>query len=269
LTVEVSFYAFLPLWAWFARRLPGRDAQARLRSEVMAVSALVAGSLVYTAVLVYSGAVEKIPFAPVAALAALPGYMDHLGIGMLLAVLSVWVAERPETRLPGPVALLARYPAAGWAIAAAGVIAGAAIVGTGFYSPTEFVLRHLLNGVVAFAPLTPAIFGDAREGLVRRILGNRAILYVGLISYSFYLYHWAVINELYKWRLDGTFTLSSYPAWLAASFAGALILGSLSYYLVERPALSLKRLVPWQRDSDRQEALAEPAPATPVTAPPS
>jgi peptidoglycan/LPS O-acetylase OafA/YrhL len=53
---------------------------------------------------------------------------------------------------------------------------------------------------------------------------------------------------------------------LLLGFAGALVAGSLSYYLVERPALSLKRLVPLRQRQD-DEALAEPAPAAPVSAP--
>jgi peptidoglycan/LPS O-acetylase OafA/YrhL len=130
--------------------------------------------------------------------------------------------------------------------------------------------RHLLNSVIAIAVLIPAVFGDPRRGLTRRILSNRAILYVGLISYGFYLFHWAVIQQLFRWKLEGKVGfLTSYPAWFGAALAGALVLGSLSYYVIERPALSLKRLVPPRPRQRRDEAIAEPAPAAPVTAPPT
>ena len=79
--------------------------------------------------LVYSHAVDQITFAPVAVLAAMPGYMDHIGLGMLLAVVSVWAEEQRRDACPGPLAFLARHPAVGWAIAVAAMVAGALIFG--------------------------------------------------------------------------------------------------------------------------------------------
>ena len=270
LCVEVAFYALLPVWAWFMRKLPGRDFEQRLRTELWAVSLLVVGSLLYSAALVYSGAVERITFAPIGVLAALPGYMDHIGLGMLLAVISVWVMER-DGKLPSPMAFIARYPSAGWAIALGTMVAAALIIGHEYlYSATEYMGRHLANSIVAVAVVIPAVFGAAREGFTRRVLASSAIVYVGLISYGFYLYHWAVLRQLFNWQLDGTLALGSYWAWFGIALAAALILGSLSYYLVERPALSLKRIVPPRGPrEDRQEAVADAAPAAPVTAPPA
>lgn len=270
LCVEVAFYLFLPLWAWFMRRLPGRDFDQRLRVELIAVSAVVLGSLAYNSVLVFSHAVDRVTFAPVNVLSALPGYMDHIGLGMLLAVVSVWIEERRGARLPNPLAFLARHPAAGWAIAGLAMAGGGFAIGYQYlYTPSEFIGRHLLNSLVAVAVVVPAVFGNAREGLTRRILGSRVLMYLGLISYGFYLYHWAVLRQLFNWQLTGQLSPSSYWAWFALAFVGALVLGSLSWYLVERPALSLKRLVPHRRREDRQEALAESAPAAPVPAPPA
>jgi peptidoglycan/LPS O-acetylase OafA/YrhL len=271
LSVEVAFYAALPAWAWLMRRVPARDFDGRLRVEVVAVSALVLGSLAYNASLVYSHAVERITYAPVAALAALPGYMDHIALGMLLAVLSVWVLDHRGGRMPRPLAFLARFPSVCWAVAVAAVVLGARLLELhDFYTPTEYMARHLLNSVVAVAVLVPAVFGDPRKGLTRRLLGNPALVYLGLISYGFYLFHWAVVDQLFRWKLSGDVGfLDSYAAWYVTALAGAIVLGSLSYYLVERPALSLKGLVSPKPQQDRDEALAEPAPVAPVTAPPA
>jgi peptidoglycan/LPS O-acetylase OafA/YrhL len=118
LSVEVAFYALLPVWAALMRRLPGRDFGARLRTELVAVSTVVVGSLAYTAVLVYSHAVDPIPYSPKRLLASLPGYMDHIGLGMLLAVVSVWVLDR-DGALPQPLRILARFPSLAWGIALA------------------------------------------------------------------------------------------------------------------------------------------------------
>ena len=270
LCVEVAFYALLPVWAWLMRRAPGRDFDGRVRSELVAVSLLVIGSLAWNAVLVYGDAVDRIPFAPTPILAALPGYMDHIGLGMLLAVISVWI-ERRDRGLPRPLAFLAGHPALCVAIALAAIWAGATRIGlTGapseLYSPTQYMERHVLNSVIAVAVVLPAIFGDSRQGLTRRVLGSPVLVYLGLISYGFYLFHLAVIDQLIEWKLYELDFLPPFLRWYLFALVGAVLLGSLSYYLVERPALSLKRLVPPRPRQSRDEALAEPAPAAPVTA---
>jgi peptidoglycan/LPS O-acetylase OafA/YrhL len=269
LGVEVAFYALLPLWAVLMRRTPGRSFAVRLRWELVVVGVVIAGSLAWNAVLVFGGSVDRIPFEPTPILAALPGYMDHIGLGMLLAVVSVWLAHR-DRGLPQPLAFLARFPSVCFAIALVAIWIGATQIGlTGapgeLYSPGQYIERHLLNSVIAVALVLPAVFGDSRAGLTRRILGSPVLIYLGLISYGFYLFHLAVIDQLLAWRFyDLTF---SFWLWFLVAGAGAAILGSLSYYLVERPALSLKRLVPPRPRPERDEALAEPAPATPVGAP--
>ncbi len=272
LCVEIVFYALLPAWAWAMRRTPGRDARTRLRSELVAVSLVIAGSLAYNAVLVYSGAVDRIPFAPTPILAALPGYMDHIGLGMLLAVVTVWIEQRGRG-LPRALETLARYPSLWFAVALAAIWVGATRIGlTGrpgeLYSPGQYMERHVLNCVIAVALVVPAVFGDARQGLTRRVLGSPVLLYLGLISYGFYLFHFAVIDQLIEWKLQDLDFLPPYLRWYVVALAGAVLMGSASYYLVERPALSLKRLVGPRPRADRDEALSEPAPATTVTAPP-
>jgi peptidoglycan/LPS O-acetylase OafA/YrhL len=266
LCVEVAFYASLPLWAGLMRRMPGLDFEGRLRTELWSVSALVAGSIAYSAVLTYSHTVRATVLFPAALLSALPGFMDQLGLGMLLAVVSVWVEQRPRGALPRPFAYLVRNPSVCWLVALAAIAIVAQVLGFSIvYTPGEFMVRHLVNSLIAVAVLIPAVFGDAREGLVRRVLGSRVLLYLGLISYGFYLYHYAVLQQLLRWKHEGGLGfLTSSASWFGLGFAGALVAGSLSYYLVERPALSLKRLVP-PRPRQDDEALAEPAPAAPAT----
>ena len=42
LTIEVAFYAFLPLWAAFMRRVPGATRASRVRSDALALALLFA-----------------------------------------------------------------------------------------------------------------------------------------------------------------------------------------------------------------------------------
>ena len=111
---------------------------------------------------------------------------------------------------------------------------------------------------MALAVVLPAVFGDPREGAVRRVLGNRALLWVGLVSYSLFLYHPWVLEELNRVKFQGSGYL-----WLVVGLALSLVVAACSYYVVERPFIGLKRLVGPRREPARDEAIAEPAPVAP------
>jgi peptidoglycan/LPS O-acetylase OafA/YrhL len=100
--VEVTFYAFLPLWAWAMRRRLG---------ELWPLVALAAFGIVWKIVVLatvfQSG--DKNAFTW---LVILPAWMETFAAGMALAVLSVWRTDRgyPPALAAGgggPVALLA------------------------------------------------------------------------------------------------------------------------------------------------------------------
>ena len=104
----------------------------------------------------------------------------------------------------------------------------------------QYFARHALFGLVALGMLLPAVFGDYRRGWVRRLLGNRALLHFGMVSYGVYLWHLAWIIQLVHWDLGSHEVIGPSFTWLPIVVGGAWILGSLSYYLVERPALAQK-----------------------------
>jgi peptidoglycan/LPS O-acetylase OafA/YrhL len=122
-------------------------------------------------------------------------------------------------------------------------------------SVAQYVGRTALYSVVALGIVLPAVFGDQARGMVRRLLANRALLWIGLISYSFFLYHWAVVIQVGRWSL---------PAGTPIALAASLAIAAASYYVIERPALSLKRLVKARPEPPPREAIAEPAPAVPA-----
>jgi peptidoglycan/LPS O-acetylase OafA/YrhL len=98
---------------------------------------------------------------------------------------------------------------------------------------------------------------------VRRILRNRALLYVGMISYGIYLWHLAVLTQLDRWGFESVGHRSTI-VWFAVALPIAVLIASLSYYLVERPFLRLKRLVRIGPAVKPGDSIAEPAPMTPV-----
>ena len=98
------------------------------------------------------------------------------------------------------------------------------------------------------------------------MLAARPLLFLGLVSYGFYLYHYAII-EFVQRHVTGDMTAAAgwrFALCVAIALPLSLAAATLSYYLVERPALSLKRLV--GRPPDDGEAISEPAPAAPPAA---
>jgi peptidoglycan/LPS O-acetylase OafA/YrhL len=71
------------------------------------------------------------------------------------------------------------------------------------------------------------------------VLSLRPLVGIGRLSYALYLWHWPVFWVLQE-RFDATAAQVRWPA-LAVSFACA----TLSYYLVERPALRRKARLAW------------------------
>jgi peptidoglycan/LPS O-acetylase OafA/YrhL len=73
---------------------------------------------------------------------------------------------------------------------------------------------------------------------VRRLLAWPPLLWAGLISYSLYLWHPALVSKLVLSDFD-----EQHGAILATlvMLAGSFALAAVSFYLVERPALRLGR----------------------------
>jgi peptidoglycan/LPS O-acetylase OafA/YrhL len=64
----------------------------------------------------------------------------------------------------------------------------------------------------------------------RRLLGNRLLVKIGLVSYPFYLWHWPLLS--FGYIIDGEKPSATMKALLVLS---ALALAFLTYHLVERP----------------------------------
>jgi peptidoglycan/LPS O-acetylase OafA/YrhL len=123
-----------------------------------------------------------------------------------------------------------------------------------------FIGRHELYTLVGVGVLLPAIFATPGRGFAGRVLSTRVLGYLGLISYAMYLYHLAVIRQVDRW-LGEPMDAALGVRMLTYAALGLLItvaIASLSYYVVERPALRLKRLVSPPVAAERGEATAEP-----------
>jgi peptidoglycan/LPS O-acetylase OafA/YrhL len=230
LSTEVAFYVLLPVWAAALRRRGGGA-----RTEWAALAALFAFGVAWQ-VYALAAQTDAAQFGHAAApwLMTLPGYADQFAVGMALAVASVAVPARLDrlARWGWPLAVLA-YLVLSYALenAAAGEL------------PTDpqYLARHQLYGLVGLGVLLPAIAGGRRVPV--RVLTWRPLALVGVVSYGLYLWHVGVMAWLVRrWAVphDGL----GHAAWFAAALAISLGIAALSWVLVERPALRLKRAFP-------------------------
>jgi peptidoglycan/LPS O-acetylase OafA/YrhL len=265
LCVEAVFYVLLPLWAAGMRRLRAASREQMVRQELVACAVLLLVSLGYKVGVTATGAIDGHYGRPLQL--NFLTFMDDFAIGMALATLAVAYRER-GVRQPRALRLVDRYPSIAWGVGAAAL--GIGVVTLGLLgqvgdlrtSGVPYVARHYLIEVIAVGLLLPAMFGDPERGLVRRLLRNRALLFVGMISYGIYLWHLAILEQLDRWNFV-SFAGKTTVVWFAAVLPIAIALATLSYYLVERPALSLKRLVRGRPDPRSGESIAEPAPILP------
>jgi peptidoglycan/LPS O-acetylase OafA/YrhL len=254
LCVEVTFYALLPLWALAMRRMS-------VRWELIALALMFVASVVYKVWALRQrppGTLDNAPY-----LQTLPNFLDQFSVGMALAVLTAeW--ER-SGRVPRAVDALRRHDWLPWVLAVLAFWVVSTRIGlTGNFlqqqSRAEFLGRHELYTLVGLGVFLPAIFADPGRGVAGRLLSTRVLAYLGLISYALYLYHLAVIRQVDRW-LGGPMDAPLGVRLLTYAGLGFLIavaISSLSYYVVERPALRLKRLVSPPVAAERGEATAEP-----------
>jgi peptidoglycan/LPS O-acetylase OafA/YrhL len=200
LAVEEQFYLLLPILLLLAARW-----KTRTRSAVLLL--LVASSFAWSVWASYRNPVDAF-YLPMSR-------AWELMLGSILAVGSV-PAIRPR-----------------WAREGAALLGLAAIV----YAATSFTNETPFPGAWALLPCGGCflMIAAGRHGgsLTAKVLSWRPVTFVGLISYSVYLYHWPLI----------VFTRMGFLPWIPRgnrSYAvtilvASLLLGTLSWLLVERP----------------------------------
>ena len=99
-----------------------------------------------------------------------------------------------------------------------------------FSSPTEFPFPGAVVPVVGTAlAIAGAAALEGARSWIGMLVSNRAMIYVGRISYSFYLWHWPVI-VLFRWTVG-----LGEPVRVVAALALSFALSVASYHFVESP----------------------------------
>jgi peptidoglycan/LPS O-acetylase OafA/YrhL len=197
LGVEEQFYVLFPLiLVLLARWWP--------RRTLYAIAALTIGSLTANMLAVFVG-------GDVPAFFLLPTRAWELGLGAILALLPAGAAPRAAT---------------------AGLVAsiGALSIALGIIRPLDshWFVPAAVPAVIGTALLIFA--GQHDSPLVNRILQSRALVFVGLISYSLYLWHWPII-VFGQYYLVRDFTLPEMTA--ALGLMAICAIGT--WWFVERP----------------------------------
>lgn len=254
LSVEIAFYLFLPLWAWAMGRLARRF--GGVRADVAGLVVLYAVGLAWRAYVRGQGWSKMLFW--------LPAFFDQFALGMGLAVASAWAVHTGA--VPRALALAGRHP--GWCWALAGVSFWT--VSTRLDLPRDFAELSVaqwigwtvLYGLTALFLLLPGVFGPQDRGLVRGLLRHRALAGLGVVSYGLYLWHELWLDMYFEW-FDVPFLDARFVLVVGFAFACSLVSAVLSWFLVEKPALRLKR---GGRGPSAPAPRARPAGAPPVPA---
>ena len=232
LTIEITFYAFLPLLCFALSRVRGEPAR-RLRAHAIAVAALYVIGL--SARAAFAAARPGHP-----ALIWLPTQVDLFALGMGVALVSAWDEVRDQVgRVATFVAGHAAWLYVGAAIAFYALAVLADLPRHGTLDPLNLaqeLRRHVLFGAIALLLLLPGVFGRARLARLRVFAA------LGAVSYGLYLWHADLLLELVE-RLDlggGGGGGGRFWPLVALGLPLSLAAATASYWLVERPALRFK-----------------------------
>jgi peptidoglycan/LPS O-acetylase OafA/YrhL len=217
--VEWDFYVFLPLLALFVARFRWLPALgiAVLAAMLFRVACYASVNDARLAAFIGFGDIQQ-----------LPGRIDQFVIGIGAA----WIVARQTLS-----------PRAASACAIAGTIG---IVAMAYIAAPrgDFLVRmdvpylyfHHTLTALAFGLITLGAVGGGRHAT--RLLANRPITFLGVISYSLYLWHYPLLSAVQGagW-LDGR----PAPAWIVVLLAAVplvLLVSWLSYRWIERPFLA-------------------------------
>ncbi|HEY7834933.1 MAG TPA: acyltransferase [Ktedonobacterales bacterium] len=265
LAVEAQFYLLLPLVAAGIARVVGRSrSPARLIAGVVGFIAaavlLREADAAGQAILPRTHGIAQAMLS--AALHVTMGaqgkYLEVFGVGMLASVLYAVTAQARaanSARLRRAGALLFLF-----GVALVPVLARE-VVGPGDQTPPFDLVNQPLHPLPVVGPLLLGIsFGAMVLGvlwgprLLRAPFEWRPLRFVGLISYSLYLWHQPLIFAAapFTSRLPGTLAL---VAALGVGFGLAIPFAYVSYSLVERPFLQRRDASPRPSASARAASL--------------
>lgn len=206
LSIEEQFYLLWPL-ALLALR--------ERSALIVAIAAIFIGPVVRAGITEYFFHVD--PTTPLANMSIFPAMFDYLATGCVLALLRPWLLTQ---------AWYLRLTASGWLVLAVPVIF--VINKLDSYTLVMLFGSPVLNVCIALLIESSTRHADS---LVGRVLNWKPISFLGVLSYSLYLWQQPFLD-----RHSGAWW-NAFPQNLVFALLAAL----LSYFIVERSFLGLRR----------------------------
>ena len=230
LSVEVTFYLALPIFALLAARLP-------VRGRVPVIAGLGLASWFW----------GWIPIHPPAGLNPLnwpPAFFSWFAAGMLLAE---WVYSPlgwPH-RLARRRVLIAAGVVVAYLVAASPLAGPAGLVPS---SAAQFAVKTAMGAVVAAGLVGPLVLDRPDNG--HRLLGSAPMVTLGRWSYGIFIWHLAALTMVFP--VIGEFSFRGHmPEVLVLTLIFAIAIAAVSYALVESPCReALRRWEKRERATD-------------------
>jgi peptidoglycan/LPS O-acetylase OafA/YrhL len=269
LSTELTFYLLLPVIGFVLAglaRLGRPEVGRRAKRLLFGIALLAASSFIWVTAVHETDDVFYYELW-------LPKWMGSFAVGMALSVFAVWARLEPD-RPNGPVGRFCRtiafLPGACWlvAIAAWGLVA-TPLGGPAYPSPPDTLqalVKILLYMIIAAGIVAPSAFQPNRPTLAGALLGNPLMRYLGRISYGIFLWQFVVIHAWYELSGREPFKQDFWLV-LAVVVPMTIAVSTVSYYVIEKPAMSMKDWV--SKDAARwsvmlPESAPEPSPGPPV-----
>jgi peptidoglycan/LPS O-acetylase OafA/YrhL len=104
-------------------------------------------------------------------------------------------------------------------------------------SAVQVQLRLAALAIAAFLVLLPLVM-SSRPSKIHLFVGSTGIVWVGMVSYGVYIWHWSVAKKLVELLAIGR-TVGGTLALIALVLPISLLLGWISFRVIEKPAMSL------------------------------
>ncbi|GGC67587.1 acyltransferase [Hoyosella rhizosphaerae] len=229
LAIEVMFYVFVlvagsAVCAWCARVA---TPSARSTIVVGVILSLIAASVLFKT---WAYFVAGIPTSNYVVYFSFPAKLDQFALGMLLAVL--YLHNRIHPMFGTKTAVV---------VGSSGV---AAIIATYLYAATTPEAQVFESSVIAigFVLLMSATVLGPRGSRLERTLATPTLMWLGLISYSVYIWHEPLMLAMSDWRWINFQSSATWPLATALLLVLTMLVGGVSYWVIERSALNIAGL---------------------------
>jgi len=224
LPIELSFYLVLPLIARWADQRRVYALLAAAMASMMAWRFFVAN-------------VIQPDSAAAVWMYQLPGSMDTFALGMLGAVLHVQFTAGNAASVD-----LRRWPyRLLWITPVAFVLLGSWMAREYERYWIGAPILYLWTPLFGAAVLVVILNCAAPRACLDTLLGNRAVFYLGTVSYGLYLWHQPIGTWLMATPLFAAMEGYAFPRLALSMFVCSIAAASISWYLVESRAIALAR----------------------------